>query len=386
MAERVIQVGIVGTGFISSAHVEALRRIPNIHVAAIGGSSQRKAEEKACELGISKAYGIYDAMVRDNSIDSIHICTPNNLHFPMALQAIKAGKHVLCEKPLCMNAKEGDKLVREAEKARIVHAVAYNLRYYPLIQHLRAAIKKGRFGEVYAVHGSYLQDWLFNDTDYNWRIDPEKSGSTRAVGDIGTHWMDCVEFITGLRIREVIADFAIIHPKRRKPKHSIETFSGEKRHKDYIEYDVATEDYAEILLRFENGAKANLVVSQVSAGRKNRLTFEVDGSKQAAAWNSECPNELWIGRRDRENGLLPKDPSLAEQEAQKFFQYPGGHQEGYPDTFKQLFMDFYDQIRGSDRGKKSFTTLPTFHDGVHEVRLCESILKSSQKGKWTTCF
>jgi predicted dehydrogenase len=243
-------------------------------------------------------------------------------------------------------------------------------------------MEKESLGRVLALHGSYLQDWLLHDSDFNWRVEPEYGGASRAVADIGTHWMDCIEYLTGLRISQVFADFATVHPVRRKPKTASDTFSRTAKSEGYENYTVASEDWAEILLRFENGMKAVFLVSQISAGRKNRLFFEVSGSKQSAAWDSEEPNKLWLGRRESENGLVMKDPSLFDADAKQFCDYPGGHQEGYPDTFKYLFREFYAAVRSKSSGesKKSF---PTFRDGLRQVRLCDAIVKSSEKGKWT---
>ncbi|MBM4467694.1 MAG: Gfo/Idh/MocA family oxidoreductase, partial [Chloroflexi bacterium] len=369
-----IRAAVIGTGFIGPAHVEALRRL-GVEVVGIAGSSPQRARPKAEALHIPKVYADWRELVDDRAVDVVHITSPNYLHYPMAKAAVVAGKHVVCEKPLAMNSQESAELLNLAEEAGIVHATNYNIRFYPLCQEARARAARGDLGEVYIIRGSYLQDWLFYDTDWNWRLEPELGGSLRAVADIGTHWLDLTSFITGLRVQAVLADFRTFIPVRKKPARPIDTFAGkELRPEDYIEQPIHTEDYATVLLAYENGARGVMTVSQVSAGRKNRLAFEIDGSKSSLAWDSERPNELWIGRRDGPNEALMKDPSLLTSQARDFTGYPGGHNEGFPDTFKQLYHAVYRYIRTGD-----FTApadFPTFADGHEEILLCEAIERS----------
>ena len=376
-----VKVGVIGIGFIGAAHVEALRRLPGMEVAAIAHSSDQKARVKAEELGIEQAFGDYRKLLEIEEIDAVHVCTPNHLHYPQTRDALAAGKHVLCEKPLAVTVKEARDLVEQADSSGLVTAVHFNIRFYPLLSHIRAMIAAGELGEIYAVHGSYLQDWLFFDTDYNWRLEPEYSGESRAIADIGSHWMDLIEFITGERIGEVCADFATVHKTRKKPLKPLETFAGKLlKPEDYKEIQIGTEDYATVMLRFKGGSRGVFTVSQISAGRKNRVYFEIDGSKKSVAWESELPNQMWIGRRDGANELLLRDPSLVHADSRELIGFPGGHNEGFPDTSKQLFKRFYAAVRAGvpDKGAR----YPTFADGLRELELCETILRSNKKRAW----
>lgn len=376
----VIRAAVIGTGFIGPVHVEALRRL-GVEVVGVAGSSPERARPKAEALHIPKVYADWPDLVADPEVNVVHITTPNHLHYPQARAAIEAGKHVVCEKPLAMNSQESAELLRLATEAGIVHAVNHNIRFYPICQEAHARTARGDLGDVYIIRGSYLQDWLFYDTDWNWRLEPDLGGSLRVVADIGTHWLDLTSFITGLRVQAVLADFCTFIPVRKKPAKPMDTFSGkELRPEDYMERPIQTEDYATVLLAYEGGARGVMTVSQVSAGRKNRLAFEIDGSKSALAWDSERPNELWIGRRDGPNQVLMKDPSLLTPPAKEFTGCPGGHNEGFPDTFKQLYKAVYRYIRAGNLDVPP--DFPTFADGHEEILLCEAIERSAQEHKW----
>lgn len=375
-----IQVGVVGTGFIGPAHIEALRRLPNVEVAALCEVNIELATAKAAQLGIPKAY-IFEDLLKDESIKVVHICTPNFLHFSQSKAALLAGKHVVCEKPLAKDLAEAEELVALAAQTDLVNAVHFNLRYYPLVRQMKTMREKGDLGDVYSILGSYLQDWLFYETDYNWRLEPAKSGDSRAIADIGSHLMDVIEYITGLKTVEVMADFNTIHKTRKKPLKAVETYSGKMlKPEDYADVPINTEDHANVLLRFDNGNRGSITVSQVSAGRKNQLKLEVSGSKKTFAWNSESPNNLWIGNRDGFNEVAMRDPSLAYPEASAIMSFPGGHNEGFPDTSKQLFKEVYAAVeQGKQPEKPSY---PTFADGYRELLICERILESHRKESW----
>jgi len=378
-----VKVGVIGIGFIGAAHVEALRRLPGIEVVAIAHSSEEKAKRKGEDLGIERTFGDHRKLLELKELDAVHICTPNHLHYPQTRDALAAGKHVVCEKPLAVSIEEAEDLVKRADASGLVTALHHNIRFYPLMSHIRAMIASGELGEVYAVHGSYLQDWLYYDTDYNWRLEPEYSGKTRAIADIGSHWMDLVEFLTGERIAEVCADFTTVHKTRKKPLKPVETFSGKMlKPEDYQDIAIDTEDFATVMLRFQGGARGVYSVSQISAGRKNRVYFEIDGSKCSVAWDSELPNQMWIGRRDGANQLLLRDPSLVHESSRELIGFPGGHNEGFPDTSKQLFKRFYAAVRSGSQDTES--RYPTFADGLRELRLCEAIFDSSRKHAWLT--
>jgi predicted dehydrogenase len=369
---------IIGLGFVGRAHLDALRRL-GISVQGILGSTPERGKEAAETLQLPRAYSSLDELAADASVQVVHLCTPNYLHFQEASQLLRAGKHVLCEKPLTLDSRESAALVSLAKEVNLVGGVAYNLRYYPLCHEARALIKRGAIGQVRLVHGSFLQDWLMFSTDWNWRLESKLGGELRAVSDIGTHWLDLMMWITGSNISGLCADLATVMPSRRRPKGRVESFQ-KAASTETVEVLISTDDYASVLLHFENDAHGAVTVSQVSAGRKARLWFEIDGSEGSLVFDSECPNSLWIGRRDRASEILPKDPGLLSPEARGYAAYPGGHAEGYPDTFVQLFKDFYRYIAlGDFRAPRSF---PTFETGHQELLLCEAIAESAQKRAW----
>ena len=375
-----IKAAIVGTGFIGPAHLEALRRIPNVEVVALVEVNQALADEKAKLLGIPRAY-VFADMLKQDDIDVVHICTPNFLHFSQAKAVMEAEKHVICEKPLAISLEEAAELVQLAKTTGLVNAVHFNLRYYPMVRQMKVMREKGELGQVYSIMGSYLQDWLFLQTDYNWRLEPDKSGDSRAIADIGSHLLDITEYVTGLKITEVMADFSTVHKTRLKPLKPIETYSGKMLSQDdYQEVPITTEDHATVLLRFDNGSKGSITVSQVSAGRKNRLNIEIAGSVSNFEFNSERPNELWIGKREKANEQLMKDPSLVHREVSSLVSFPGGHNEGFPDTSKQLFKEVYAAIATGKQPEQP--TYPTFADGLRELLIGERIVESNKKQAW----
>jgi predicted dehydrogenase len=293
--------------------------------------------------------GDYRAILRDPAIDVVHICTPNAQHFSMAREALEAGKHVVCEKPLATTIEEAQELVALAARRGLRNCVDHNLRYYPMVQQLRRMREAGDLGEILIVQGTYSQDWLLYDTDWNWRITAKDGGPSRCMADIGSHWFDMAEHVTGLRVSSLCADLQTFHTTRKQPKHAIETFANKLLGpEDYIETPVNTEDFGAVIFRMGARARGSVTASQVSAGRKNRLNIEVYGTKAAASWDQERPNELWIGHRETGNQLILKDPSLLKPEARSYADLPGGHTEGYDDTAKQVFRRFYASV--SDPG------------------------------------
>jgi predicted dehydrogenase len=332
-------------------------------------------------LNLERAYTSLDELAADATVDVVHLCTPNHLHFDHAGRLLRAGKHVLCEKPLTMDSAESELLVALTRETGKVGGVAYNLRYYPLCQEARALVENGAIGQPKLVHGSFLQDWLLYPSDWNWRLDPKLGGQLRAISDIGTHWLDLVTWITGCKVTEVCADLVTVVPIRQKPRGRVETFQkADPANADPV--PIETDDYGSVLFHLEGDLSGVMTVSQVSAGRRARLWFEIDGTEGSLAWNSEEPGTLWIGRRNRANEELPKDPALLSPQARRYAAYPGGHAEGYPDTFVQLFRDFYGYIEAGDL--KAPRTFPTFETGNDEMVLCEAIEQSSRTRAWVT--
>lgn len=375
-------VGVIGAGFIGPAHMEGIRRL-GYEVSAVAASGLESSQEAAERLLIPKAYGSWQELVEDPSLEVVHITSPNYLHFEQAEACLEAGKHVICEKPLAMNTEESSRLVALAEEKGLVNAVTFNIRFYPLVQDARARVQAGEIGDqLYIIQGSYLQDWLLYETDWNWRLEPELGGKLRAVADIGSHWIDLVTFITGTRVEEVFADFETFLPVRRKPTRDLDTFGGKLQvDQQYEEKEISTEDYASVLLKFDSGARGVMTVAQVCSGRKNRLFFEINGSESSLMWDSEVPNQLQIGHRPVPNELLIKDPSLMKEEARWSAGYPGGHTEGFPDTFKQLHAAVYNYIEAGDFSAEP--DFPTFQDGHNTLAVDQAILKSAEEGRWT---
>jgi len=370
---------VVGAGFVGKAHIEALRRLP-VPVRGTLVSSGERSAAAAKALGLERAYTSVDEIAADPEITVVHICTPNYVHFEQTAKLLRAGKHVLCEKPLAMDPRESATLVALAKETNRVGGVAHNLRYYPLCIQARALIESGAIGKVKLVHGGFLQDWLTYPTDWNWRLESKLGGELRAVSDIGTHWLDLIQWITGQKVEELCADLATVVPVRHKPRGHVESFSSAKNVAT-DEMPIETDDYASVLVHLDHGAKGVFTVSQVSAGRKCKLHFEINGSEGSLSWNAEEPNTLWIGRRNQANEILIKDPSLLSPAARPYAAYPGGHAEGYPDTFVQLFHDYYNYLEAGDF--KAPRKFPTFATGHEELLLCEAIQKSAQNRAWT---
>ena len=379
---RKLKTAMFGTGFMGKVHTEAIRRLGNVEVTTVAASSQATADKFAAMVGIPRATADWKAVAADPEIDVVHVCTPNVLHYPMAKAALEAGKHVLCEKPLSMTSAEARELAALGEQKKLAHCVNHNLRFYPVVQQIRSMIAAGELGDVLIVTGTYFQDWLLYDTDWNWRVNSASNGAVRAMGDIGSHWMDMIQHLTGLRITALCADLATFHKTRKRPKGSVETFTGKKlQSSDYEETAIDTDDFGAVLLRLGNRACGSFSVSQMSAGCKNRFQFEIYGTKSGVAWNQERPDELWIGQRNSPNQVIVKDPSLLEARAATFADLPGGHSEGYDDTHKQMFRRFYARVANATAPVE----YPTFADGARGMELLEKVLESSRKRAWVDC-
>ena len=376
---RRVKTAVIGAGFMGKVHSEAIRRVGHVDIAAVVAATAAEAAGFGESIGVERTSADYKEILADPTIEAVHVCTPNALHYPLSKAALEAGKAVLCEKPLAMSAAEAQDMVNLAERTGLPNCVNHNLRYYPVVQHIRRMIEAGELGEVLVVQGTYSQDWLLYDTDYNWRIEREANGPLRVVGDIGSHWMDLVQHLTGLQITALCADLQIFHKTRKKPKRAIETFAGKTLSpEDYEEVRIDTEDFGAVLVHLGDRARGAYTVSQVNAGCKNRFQMEIYGTKCGVQWNQERPDELWIGHRNSPNQLIIKDPSLLHAGAASYADLPGGHSEGYDDTHKQVYKRFYRKVADPSAPVE----YPTFADGLHGMRLLEKVIESNEKRGW----
>jgi predicted dehydrogenase len=379
-----IGMGLVGAGFVGPHHVDAVRRLGFVDIVAVAGSTEESGRAKAAALGARRGYGSYQALIDDPDVQVVHNATPNYLHYQVTSAALAKGKHVVSDKPLAMTAAESKRLVEEARRAGVVTAVTFNYRGNPLVQQARLAISRDDIGPPRFLHGHYLQDWLIKETDYSWRLDPEKGGRSSALGDIGSHWCDLAQHVSGLRITHVLGDLTTTIPRRQKPRGSREAFqAADGSAADVV--DITVEDLASVLVRFDNGAKGSFSVGQVMAGHKNDLVLEVCGAKASIRWRQEQQNELWIGHRDAPNQVLQKDPSLIDSEVRGYAHLPGGHQESWADAFCNVMRDIYGFIAA---GKPATDPLPpavaTFEDGYRANCIVDAIVESAHLGGvWT---
>ncbi|HET7086732.1 MAG TPA: Gfo/Idh/MocA family oxidoreductase [Rhizomicrobium sp.] len=378
-----IRTAVIGTGFMGRVHLEALRRVENVDVVEVAATSPDKARAAAAGYNVLNATGDWRDVIHDPSIDAVHIATPNVSHFPIAKAAFEAGKHVLCEKPLAMNVAEAQELVNLQAAKKLRGGLCHNLRYYPMVQQMRRMREAGDFGEILVVQGTYSQDWMLYETDWNWRVDPKVSGPSRVMADIGSHFFDMAEHVSGLKVSAVCSDLQIFYPTRKQPVVDSsggggESFSGKLGTSgETVDTPIVTEDFGATLFRMGR-ARGTMTASQVSAGRKNGLVLEIYGTKGGASWRQECPEELWLGHRDAPNQLMLKDPSLMNEAARGFADYPGGHAEGYPDTFKQLFRRFY----GSISDPSLTPDYPQMADGLRQLKILEAELASHKMHAW----
>jgi predicted dehydrogenase len=379
---RAIRTAIFGTGFMGRVHLEGVRRVESVEAAAIVGRNAEAAKKLGAGFRVATIATDYREILRDSTIDAVHVCTPNTQHFSMAKEAMLAGKHVLCEKPLATSVAEGEELVSLAAQKGLRNCVCHNLRYYPMVQQMRRMREAGDLGEILVVQGTYSQDWLLHDTDWNWRVVTAAGGPSRCMADIGSHWFDMAEHVTGLRVTSLCADLQTFHPTRKQPKHSVETFANKLLSpEDYIETPIDTEDFGAVVFRMGTRTRGAMTASQVSAGRKNGLSIEIYGTKSSVAWNQERPDELWSGQRDIANQIYIKDPSLMKPAARSYADLPGGHSEGYDDTFKQVFRRFYRSVdvSGDAAGAPEY---PQFADGLRQLVILDAELESHRTRRW----
>jgi predicted dehydrogenase len=374
-----IRTAIFGTGFMGRVHLEAVRRVESVETAAIVGRKIETAQRLAAGFSVPNITTDYHEILRDPAIDAVHICTPNAQHFPMAKDALQAGKQVLCEKPLATTVEEGEELVALAAQKGLRNCVCHNLRYYPMVQQMRRMREAGDLGEILVVQGTYSQDWLLYDTDWNWRVETKAGGPSRCMADIGSHWFDMAEHITGSRVTSLCADLQTFHPTRKQPKHSVETFANKLLGPDnYVETPIDTEDFGAVIFRMGTRTRGAMTASQVSAGRKNGLSIEIYGTKSSVAWNQERPDELWAGHRNDGNQVFIKDPSLLKPDARSYADLPGGHSEGYDDTFKQVCRRFYASISVPNAAPE----YPQFVDGLRQLKILNTVMQSHRTRSW----
>jgi predicted dehydrogenase len=371
MGERGPRAGIIGAGFIGRVHARSARLAGGV-VAGAAGSSPDRADGSRAELGAEHGYATAEGLIAADDIDVVHICTPNHLHLPLARAALEAGKHVVCEKPVALDAAGAAELVELASTVGLVATVPFVYRYYPTAREARARVRSGALGDLHLLHGGYLQDWLLDASDDNWRVDADLGGASRAFADIGSHWCDLVEFVSGERIAAVAARTAIAHPQR--ARSGARSFSradgGETR-------PVETEDIAVVMFETGSGLVGSTVISQVSAGRKNQLWFELGGADAAVSFDQESPETLWVGRRTHTE-RVPRDLATLAPEAAKYVTVPGGHPQGYQDCFEAFVAETYAAIGG----ERPADGLPTLDDGLRAARITEAVLSSAESRAW----
>ncbi len=375
------KVGLIGAGYIGMVHLEILRRIVEADIIAVADSNQAQARRAAEKLEIPKVYPTAQALLKDADLDVIHNCTPNNVHFEINKKAILSGKDVLSEKPLSLNSIESAELVKLASQHKTLTAINFCYRYYPVVQEAAARVRRGELGDVRAFVGHFLQDWLFYETDYSWRLDSEIAGRANVVADLGSHWCDLAQFITGQKIVEVMSELHTCIPKRKRPKTGPLSFSAQKD-ADYDEVDVKLDDYASMFLRLENGARGNFTTCQVCAGRKVDIELQIFGTKESYSWSHVHPNALWIGRRDRGNEIFYESSQLQAEETQKYAALPTGHPMGYHDAVYNLFRDYYAALAAKREGKPYAVHFPDFQTGHEEMCVIEAAIESAKSGKW----
>ncbi len=380
--ERFSDIGaaVIGSGFIGTVHIEALRRL-GVTVRGVIDASPEMAEAAAQRLGLPVAYTSLEAALTDPEVDIVHVTSPNQFHYPQVKQILAANRHVICEKPLAVTSDESRELVALADASDRISAVNFNIRFYPLNQHAHQMVADGELGDVRLITGHYFQDWLLLDTDWNWRLEPDKGGTLRAVGDIGSHWIDLTSFISGQKVQSVMADLATFVKVRQKPIGEVETFSQE-RAANTEPVDMTTDDAAVILLRYANGARGSVAISQISAGRKNSVQWEIDGSSAAAAWDSERPDHLWIGHRGRPNEIMQRGAELMNATGIAATALPGGHVEGFADSMCSHFREVYRAIlAGATPAEPLYAT---FEAGHHEMTVGDAVARSAAEDRWVT--
>ncbi len=372
-----IGAAVIGTGFIGAVHINALRRL-GVRLTGVLGSSPQRGAERAAALGGLLAYDNLPSLLNDPAVQVVHVTSPNHAHFGQVMQILDAGRHVICEKPLALTSAQSGDMTACAARSGKVAAVCYNIRHYPLNQHAGQMVHSGDLGAVRFVTGHYHQDWLAKPSDWNWRLETDQGGALRSVGDIGTHWLDLMQFVTGQRVTAVLADLATFIPSRQKPLSLPQTFAASAGQTEARR--ITTDDAASILLRFENGARGVMSTSQINHGRKNALAWEIAGEHGSAAWASETPDQLWLGHQGAPNQILQRDPGLMNAAGAAAASLPGGHVEGFADSFFSFFRAVYADIAAE--GRSAAARYASFADGHALMQLCDAVLASARSGTW----
>ena len=374
-----IRVGIIGMGYIGESHIEAIRRIGLCELCAIADTNYELAKEKAAIYGIEKVYASVDELLADSDIDAVHNCTPNFLHKQINEKIIRSGKHLFSEKPLTMNYAEAKELLElKKQYPQVEAAVNFNYRMNPMVQEIRARIKAGEAGDIRIITGDYNQDWLMYDTDYSWRLEPEVAGNSCCIADIGSHWMDIIQHVTGHKIVSVMGDAVTVIPVRKKPAKQQETFKDAVS-EDYIEVQVKNEEYAAVMFKTDKGATGVFHVTEMAPGHGCDFSFEINGSSLSYGWNQEQNDRMWIGRRGGDNSVVIRNPNLLSDEAKAYSSLAMGHPEGWNDAFKGNIYAFYKYLAEEKKGDRVFSTL---EDAAYVVKLTEKIIESSKLKKW----
>jgi len=376
-----IKVGVIGTGYIGMVHLEMLRRLGGVEVVAVADTNRNLARGAADKFGIGRVYENAEAIITDREVEVVHDCAPNNVHFDINAKAIRAGKELLSEKPLALDSIESAELLELAKKHGTLTGIDFCYRYYPVVQEAAARTRRGDLGEVRAFVGHFLQDWLFFETDYSWRLDPKVAGQANVVADLGSHWFDLVQFITGQKIVEVMAELHTCLPKRRKPKAGPSSF-GAGEAGDSEEVAITLDDYASLFLKLENGARGSFTTCQAAAGRKVDIEIQVFGSKESYAWSHVHPNALWIGHREKANEVFYESSLQQIEETRKYATLPTGHPLGYHDAVFNLFRDYYEALAAKRAGKPYKATFPDFGTGHEMMCVIDAAVRSDKSGRW----
>ncbi|MBB5864137.1 Gfo/Idh/MocA family oxidoreductase [Xanthomonas sp. 3058] len=366
-------IAIVGAGMIGAVHRRAAL-LAGAEVRGVAASSPQRAREVAQSWNVPRAYRDIEDVVADPQVQVVHVCTPNHLHRAMAQAALQAGKHVICEKPLATTLQDAQAVAALAAATGLVATVPFVYRYHPVVREARARIAQGDLGPLRLIHGSYLQDWLLDPASNNWRVDPALGGASRVFADIGSHWCDLVEWVGGERFVEVSAAFATVIAERGAltgQSFSTPAAGGAMQ-------AVASEDVAAAMFRTGAGTLASLTVSQVSAGRRNRLWFEIDGARASVAFDQEDAERLWIGLPDQREEIFVRGPGAGSAEQRRLSTLPAGHAQGYGDCFEAFVADTYRAIEG-ERPEG----LPTFEDGVRSALIVDRVITSARTRAWT---